>query len=46
MTIDLSPTEAAELALGVYYLNSGDERQLKIFLANKSLAQGNGQTKL
>jgi len=36
---ELLPIKAAELALGVYEVNSGDERRLKAFLSNKIFAQ-------
>ncbi len=46
MVCELSPTKAAELALGVYDVNSGDTRRLKAFLSNKIFVQGSSQTLL
>ena len=46
MATELTPTKAAQLALGVYEVNSGDTRHLKAFLANRMFLQGSGQTLL
>ncbi|MDH5354702.1 MAG: lipase family protein, partial [Gammaproteobacteria bacterium] len=45
MANELSPIKASELALGIYQVNSGDERRLKAFLSNRLFAQDN-QTQL
>lgn len=39
MTTELTPTIASQLALGVYEINSGDQRRLTAFLANKVFAK-------
>ena len=39
MANELNPTLAAQLALGVYQVNSGNDRLLKAFLANRAFAQ-------
>jgi len=41
MANELSPTLASQLALGVYQVNSGDDRKLKAFLSNQAFAQSN-----
>jgi pimeloyl-ACP methyl ester carboxylesterase len=47
MASELSPAKSSELALGIYDINSGDERRLKAFLSNKLFEQsGSSHTKL
>lgn len=47
MVSELSPTKSSELALGIYQVNSGDQRRLKAFLSNKLFSQAeNSQTQL
>lgn len=47
MASELPPTKASELALGIYEVNSGDERRLKAYLSNQSFEQSsNAQTQL
>lgn len=44
---ELSPTSASELALGVYQINSDDDRRLKAFMSNRVFEQkSSGQTQL
>ncbi len=39
MVNEISPVLASQLALGVYQVNSNNERQLKAFLANRAFSQ-------
>ena len=43
---ELSPIDAANLALGAYDVNSGDERRLKAYLANRMFSQSADKTVL
>ncbi|MFL0802521.1 MAG: lipase family protein [Agarilytica sp.] len=46
MSTDLLPDTAASLALAVYTLNAGVQRDLKAFLARREFSQGSSQTTL